>query len=317
MPDAAPTGGLTDQVEDTPGPVRVAAEDAPPDPLRGEGEDAAPEPVPAPPPEPRGTDDLRPVEDGPSAAQQGAPTAPAVGAPEGPEAAPGAAPTATGAPGSGTPTPGGDADAAPTVVLPVAVDRSPHRAEHRRADPAPVPRRRRTLVRVALAVLGLLLAVATVAVVHLWRTSDAWETRAATYEGEAEGLGIELATTRAELEGARSELAAVRDQLSTANTRIAELANEKAQIGDDREAQRQLADYQERVTEAAGGVALALDQCVQGQQQLITYLRAQADAPPDQRPYDEAALTQYAADVDALCQTATEANATLQTELER
>ncbi|NCT89944.1 hypothetical protein GXB85_03110 [Cellulomonas sp. APG4] len=163
----------------------------------------------------------------------------------------------------------------------------------------------------------MLVALAGTGIAYLWRTSDAWEGRAEAYRGEAAELGTELATTRAELEGARSELAAVRDQLSTANTRIAELANEKAQVGDDREAQRQLADYQERVTEAAGDVALALDQCVQGQQQLITYLRAQADAPPDQKPYDEAALTQYATDVDTLCQAATEANATLQTELER
>src|SRR5690606_28124635 len=111
---------------------------------------------------------------------------------------------------------------------------------------------------------------ATVACVHLWRTSTAWEDRARDYQEVAQGLGTDLSVTRAELEGAQAELDAVRGQLANANTRIAELANEKAQIGDDREAQRQLVYYPERVTEAAGNVARAHDQCVQGQQHLIT-----------------------------------------------
>ncbi len=160
----------------------------------------------------------------------------------------------------------------------------------------------------AVVVLAVLLVVAVVAAVHLYRTSTAWRDRAGQYEATAQDLGTELATTRAELEGARGELEGVRSQLTTANERIVELADEKAQIGDDREVQRQLVDYQQRVSVAAGTVALALDRCVQGQNQLIGYLENAAQ-------YDPVELERFGTEVQALCQTATDANAALQREL--
>src|SRR5690606_21152160 len=123
-------------------------------------------------------------------------------------------------------------------------------------EPITVTRRRRLVVRIVGALLVVLLLAASAAVVHLWRTTTAWEERAEDYQGTAQTLGTDLSVTQAALDGARAELEAVRGQLTNANTRIAELANEKAQIGDDREAQRQLVDYQERVTDAAGNVAL-------------------------------------------------------------
>lgn len=177
--------------------------------------------------------------------------------------------------------------------------------------PSARPRRRRRGARRALTVtLCVLVLVLGGLVLHLYRTTTAWQDRAEEYRGAAEDLGEQVATGRAELEGARSELDAVRAQLATAQQRIVELADEKAQLGDDREVQRQLVDYQQRVSDAAGDVALALDQCVQGQDQLIAYL---------QRPelYDPAQLEEYGTGVSALCQAATDANAALQRELER
>jgi len=143
---------------------------------------------------------------------------------------------------------------------------------------------------------------------YLYRTSYAWEDRAGQYSTTSSALGSALAETKRDLSGARAELDAVRTQLTTAQARIIELADEKAQVGDDREAQRLVADYQVRVSDAAGRVALALDQCVQGQNQLIGYL-----ATPEL--FDEAALGQYTSDVAALCTAATDANDALQVEL--
>ena len=145
---------------------------------------------------------------------------------------------------------------------------------------------------------------------HLYRTTEAWEARSDEYEEVARDLGGELATTRGALAGSQAELEGVRSQLATARARIIELADEKAQLGDDREVQQQVVDYQERVTEAAGKVALALEQCVQGQNQLIGYLQ-------DADQYDPAELERYGTDVQTVCQTATEANAALQRELDR
>ncbi|MDO8107449.1 hypothetical protein Q6348_09600, partial [Isoptericola sp. b441] len=140
------------------------------------------------------------------------------------------------------------------------------------------------------------------------RTSNAWESRAGDYATVSKDLGSDLADTRAELKTTSDELDAVRAQLSTAQKRIIELANEKAQIGDDREAQKLLADYQARVSDAAGQVALALDRCVRGQNQLIGYLQ-------NAELYDPAELDSYATSVQDLCQKATDANTALQGEL--
>ncbi|MBC7291641.1 MAG: hypothetical protein H5T83_09985 [Actinotalea sp.] len=150
--------------------------------------------------------------------------------------------------------------------------------------------------------------------VYLYRTTTAWQEQSEAYLDDARGLGGELAATRASLVGTESELEGVRAQLATAQGRIVELADEKAQIGDDREVQRQLVDYQQRVSEAAGQVALALDQCVQGQQELIGYLQ---NTVTDVAQYDPDELERFRTDVEVLCQTATEANIALQRELSR
>ncbi|MCL3860095.1 hypothetical protein M1R94_03650 [Actinotalea sp. K2] len=167
-------------------------------------------------------------------------------------------------------------------------------------------RRRRRRAGVALLVL-LVLALGSLST-YLYLTTEAWQEHAERYLATAEELGEEVWATQASLDGARAELEAVREQLRTAQGRIITLADEKAQIGDDREIARQLSDYQARVTDAAGRVALALDECVQGQQMLIGYLE-NAEA------YDQEALDQFAVEVDTLCQAATEANIALQREL--
>ena len=181
-------------------------------------------------------------------------------------------------------------------------------AGHVRVDRRRRRRRRATIALVVVLVLALGLAAAAAA--HLYRTSEAWEARSEEYRAAAEELGGTLAGSQADLAGARAELDAVRSQLATQKERIDELANEKAQLGDDRAVQQQLIDYQERVSTAAGDVALALDQCVQGQNQLIGYME-NADQ------YDPVELEQFGTDVQALCQAATEANIELQRELAR
>ncbi|MBN9373921.1 MAG: hypothetical protein J0I40_00725, partial [Cellulomonas sp.] len=73
-------------------------------------------------------------------------------------------------------------------------------------------------------------------------------------------------------------------------------------------AQQQLADYQARVSKAAGQVATALANCIDGQQQLIGYLADPSRYAPDQ-------LTAYKQQVQDYCRQARDANTTLQSEL--
>jgi septal ring factor EnvC (AmiA/AmiB activator) len=159
-------------------------------------------------------------------------------------------------------------------------------------------------------VLATLLALTLALATYLLVLTRAHEERAAEWEQVARTTGTELAQQRAELDGVLAELEAVRVQLQTAQARITELADEKAQIGDEREAQRQLVDYQARVSDAAGKVARALDVCVDGQYQLISYLENVA-------AYDAADLARFRTDVQTVCGDARDANAALQLELER
>jgi hypothetical protein len=164
--------------------------------------------------------------------------------------------------------------------------------------------RRLFLAGAAALVLALVLAG------YLLTTTRAYQQRAAWGESKARVIGTDLATTRNDLQGATAELEAVRAQLTTARARITALADEKAQVGDDREAQRQLVDYQQRVSKAAGTVASALEQCVQGQDTLIGYLN-------NPGAYTPAQLTAYGTQVNGLCRSATDANKSLQDELAR
>ena len=196
------------------------------------------------------------------------------------------------------------------------------RHAHAGSAPVPVPvpapvrvGRRRWLRRTLATVVALLLLATTGLAIYLFMSASGWRDQAKSYLGSSLELGGDLAGTRSDLTGARAELEAVRAQLATTQERIVELANEKAQLGDEWQITQQLVDYQERVSHAAGQVALALDQCVQGQQEFIGYL--QLAAAPNGPVYDPAELARFETDVKALCQAASEANDALQLELSR
>ncbi|WP_236120445.1 hypothetical protein [Cellulomonas palmilytica] len=170
-------------------------------------------------------------------------------------------------------------------------------------------RRRSRVVPVLATTLALVLIAGGALVAYLWRATDEWRASSAGWESLAATAAADLERTRGDLTAAQQVLDDTREQLSTAQERITELANEKAQLGDDSAAQQQLVDYQARVSEAAGKVATALATCIAGQQQLITYMDS-ADA------HEPGALRRFRDDVDALCGQATEANEQLQHELE-
>jgi len=168
---------------------------------------------------------------------------------------------------------------------------------------APGPRRGR-----GSRVLAVLL-VATIAVgAYLWVTTVRWQRNAADWQEKAHEHAEEVASLRMQLEGANTELQAARDQLSTATARITDLANEKAQLGDENVASQQYLDYQTQVSAAAATVASALGQCVSGQEELVGYLK-EADQ------YEAADLSRYEQQVNALCADAESANESLQKEL--
>lgn len=190
----------------------------------------------------------------------------------------------------------------PTAPLPVWL--------HDAAEPvAPVPPRPRRVAVVVLAVLlGVVLTASGTLTWYLLRVNAAWQQHSQQWEALAEQHGADLAQARSDLEQTRTELAGVQEQLTTAQGRITQLADEKAQLGDQTAAQQQLADYQARVSKAAGQVATALANCIDGQQQLIGYLADPSKYAPDQ-------LAAYQQQVQDYCRQARDANTALQSEL--
>ena len=183
------------------------------------------------------------------------------------------------------------------------------------ADPATAderPTRRRP--RRAAVVLALLLVAALagsgVILSRMLATNEAWRASTQEWERLARSTGEDLAASQAELSATQAELDATSAQLATAQERITALADEKAQLGDTSASQQQLADYQARVSQAAGQVATALASCVDGQQRLIGYLQ-------DSSQYDPTDLARFSSDVETVCGRATDANAALQRELDR
>ncbi|WP_246280723.1 hypothetical protein [Cellulomonas humilata] len=176
----------------------------------------------------------------------------------------------------------------------------------------PAPRRRRP--RAATVVLAVLLVAALVAsglvLSRMFATNEAWQASTQEWETLARSTGEQLAASQADLEATQAELDAISAQLTTAQERITQLADEKAQLGDTSASQQQLADYQSRVSQAAGQVATALASCVDGQQRLIGYLQNSSQYDPDD-------LERFTSDVQTVCARATDANAALQRELDR
>lgn len=178
-------------------------------------------------------------------------------------------------------------------------------------DTTAVPvRPHRTAVVVLSVVLAVVVAAAGGLTWYLLHVNAAWQQHSQQWQALAQQHGADLAQARSDLEATRTELQGVTDQLATAQNRITQLADEKAQLGDQTAAQQQLADYQARISTAAGQVATALATCIDGQEQLIGYIENSAQ-------YDAQSLATYRQDVENYCGNARDANASLQAELKK
>ncbi|WP_265523361.1 hypothetical protein [Oerskovia flava] len=162
----------------------------------------------------------------------------------------------------------------------------------------------------AIVLLVLALLAASGVGAYLYVTTTRWQESSADWEAQSRALGEDVARLQADLDGVNAELESARGQLSTAQDRISDLANEKAQLGDENVASQQYLDYQARVSDAAGRVAAALNQCTSAQSELIGYLN-------NREAYDPDDIERFADQVDDLCTAAEDANSQLQEELDQ
>ncbi|SDC73734.1 hypothetical protein SAMN05216410_2285 [Sanguibacter gelidistatuariae] len=140
-------------------------------------------------------------------------------------------------------------------------------------------RRRRSPIAVVL--LSVLLVAALGAGAYLAVLSNQWHDRSAAWESESRMLGEKVANLTTDLSGITAELTLAREQLATAQTRITELADEKAQVGDDRENQKILASDIQAVAQEALKVSASLGDCIASQNTVLGYLTAPDTATPE------------------------------------
>lgn len=198
-----------------------------------------------------------------------------------------------------------DSEERPTTEGDAARPTAPRVRAHRQSHAtARRPRRRWPVVT-----LTVLLLVSLGVAGYLYAAATAWEQRAQDLETTARGIGIDLAEIAQERDETVQTLTAAQDELRQADEQLAELADAVAQTGDDREVQRQMANYQAQLSAAASNVAQALESCIQGQDQVIGYLD-EIDA------WDAESLASFREQVSTYCEQATDAYEQLQTQIE-
>lgn len=169
------------------------------------------------------------------------------------------------------------------------------------------PRRRRGAT-VAIVLLSVALVAALAGGGYLGLLSHQWNERSGEWEAQSRELGQRVADLSTDLEGITGDLTSTRDQLTTAQQRITELADEKAQVGDDRESQRiAVSDFQ-AVAEAAVDVSSKMGDCVTAQNSLLGFLSAPDSTTPE-------GLQQATDDTNSICKVATDSYNALQRDL--
>ncbi len=180
------------------------------------------------------------------------------------------------------------------------IDLSLRRADDATRQLTVVRRRPRWLIGYAVVITLALLAVCGLAA-YLWYAADEWRTEAERRETMATDLAGQRDELAAELDQAQRDLRATEEQLLGVQQRLLELAEERAQTGDELELTR-------LVTQDVARVAAELRSCVQGQDALIGVLE-------QPELYDPEAVAQVVEEVRTACDQALQRSEELQQRL--
>lgn len=189
------------------------------------------------------------------------------------------------------------------------VDATPPR---RRRDDVPYPqsrRRRRRRSRAgwiaATVIFFLLFGSAAALDWYLWNTTSQWEERAAQLTEVNYDLGARLSSEQQTTMQLNAEIDLLTQQLASSNQKVTDLSAEKASAVDESASYLQQIDGLSTSLSNASGVANALHRCVDGQQELVTYLS-------DAENYEAEDLEAFGESVRELCAAAEAGNDRLQ-----
>jgi TolA-binding protein len=164
------------------------------------------------------------------------------------------------------------------------------------------PRRFVFVTAALISVSGALIG-ASIAALQMRGDARGWSKRAIAAE-------VELADKRAALESATTQLAELETRSEELQNRVDELADNKAQHGDDLAMVEMQRDAYERIATGYADVTLKWQACVKGHEQ---YERVLAD----RSKYDAADVRRFLKDLEELCTEAQDADAKLRSQLSR
>ncbi|WP_084075942.1 hypothetical protein [Demequina sp. NBRC 110052] len=168
--------------------------------------------------------------------------------------------------------------------------------------------RERTWWIVAVTVLAIATTVMAVLVYQMVGITEEWEQRSNEIDAANYELGQEIADANTTITQQTDRITLLTQQLDTAKTRISELADQTANFDDDRAYMAQQIDLLSGYVGSASSVANALGRCVDGQKQLVEYVKNAEDYEPQE-------LLDYENSVNELCKAAQDSNAALQAQL--
>lgn len=170
-------------------------------------------------------------------------------------------------------------------------------------DRIPVSRQRMWIAITAVGVI--LLTIAVVLLIQTRNASLRWEQQVEDVKVQNYDLGIRLANEQNQVVSLQGEYDQVTSQLKTVQQKVLDLADEKAQQGDNVEFYARQIDELTTALSTAKSVGNALDRCIEGKTQLIGYLNDAAN-------YDPIEIADFEKSLAVKCDNAVAANVELQ-----
>ncbi len=170
-------------------------------------------------------------------------------------------------------------------------------------DRIPVSRQRLWIAITAL--LTLFLVVVLGLLVKTRNAALEWQQQVEDVTTQNYDLGVRLADEKTQVVNLQGENDQITGQLKTVQQKVLDLADEKAQQGDNVEFYAREIENLTTALSTAKSVANALDRCIEGKTQLIGYMKDSAN-------YDPIEITEFETSLDIKCDNAVAANVELQ-----
>ncbi len=192
-----------------------------------------------------------------------------------------------------------DANEETTVLAPMTDDAIAR-------DRTPVSRQKFWIaVSAVSAVAAILLSIAIGLMLQTRSASVKWKQQVEDVKTQNYDLGKRLGDEQTQVVNLQGENDQIASQLKTAQQKVLDLADEKAQQGDNVEFYARQIDELTTALSTAKGVSNALDRCIEGNTQLIGYLH-------DPTNYDPVEIADFEASLKIKCDNAVAANVELQ-----